>query len=163
EVDDWWAGLLRLPAAAVRAGGVFPLGHVDHAGVVAVEGACAPIVYGPPGVLPALHAAVRAGGGELAGGRAGELAAALGARAGEGQRWGRARARCEDPPGTATPQPRALARHQARPYGSLTNESCRCWLACTSRRSLPSARRAGPRGCPPTATSMMASCWRWPV
>jgi len=89
EVDDWWAGLLRLPAAAVRAGGVFPLGHVDHAGVVAVEGACAPIVYGPPGVLPALHAAVRAGGGELAGGRAGELAAALGSRAGEvrGPAW----------------------------------------------------------------------------
>ena len=51
EVDKWWADLLHLPAVAVRAGGVFALGHVDHAGVVAVEGASAPIVYGPADVF----------------------------------------------------------------------------------------------------------------
>jgi GNAT superfamily N-acetyltransferase len=72
EVDHWWAGVLRVPVAAVRAGGVFALGHADHAGVVAAEGAAAPIVYGPARVLPALHAAVQASGGDLAG-----LAAAL--------------------------------------------------------------------------------------
>jgi|SRR5215467_10756384 len=87
EVDEWWADLLHLPAAAVRAGGVFALGHVDHVGVVAVDGASAPIVYGPPGVLPALHAATRAAGRDLAGGRA--VAAALGSRAGDmrGPAW----------------------------------------------------------------------------
>ena len=87
EVDDWWAGLLRLPAAAVRAGGVFALSHVDHVGVVAVDGASAPIVHGPPDVLPALHAATRAGGRDLVGGRA--VAAALGSRAGDvrGPAW----------------------------------------------------------------------------
>lgn len=67
EVDLWWAAVLRVPVAAVRAGGVFALGHVDHAGVVVVEGAAAPIVYGPARVLPALHAAVQASGGDLAG------------------------------------------------------------------------------------------------
>jgi GNAT superfamily N-acetyltransferase len=76
EVDHWWAGVLRVPVAAVRAGGVFALGHVDHAGVVAVEGAAAPIVYGPARVLPALHAAVRAGSGDL--GTTTHLALALG-------------------------------------------------------------------------------------
>src|SRR5258708_1983413 len=77
EVAHWWAAVLRVPAAAGRAGGVFALGHVDHVGVVAVEGASAPIVYGPPQVLPALHAA-RAGGGELVEGP--RLAAALAPR-----------------------------------------------------------------------------------
>jgi len=87
EVDQWWAQVLHLPAAAVRAGGVFALGHVDHVGVVAVDGASAPIVYGPPGVLPALHAATRAGGRDLTDGRA--VAAALGSRAGDvrGPAW----------------------------------------------------------------------------
>ena len=47
DVDHWWAGVLRVPVAAVRKGGVFALGHVSHVGVVAVEGATAPIVYGP--------------------------------------------------------------------------------------------------------------------
>jgi GNAT superfamily N-acetyltransferase len=67
---------LRVPVAAVRAGGVFALGHVDHVGVVAVDGAAAPLVYGPSKALPALYAAVRASAGDLAEGH--HLAAALG-------------------------------------------------------------------------------------
>src|SRR5438874_13448240 len=87
DVDQWWAGVLRVPVAAVRAGGVFALGHVDHAGAVAVEGAAAPIVYGPAQVLPALHAAARASRGGLAEGQ--HLAAALAPRAGRvhGPAW----------------------------------------------------------------------------
>lgn len=46
DVDHWWAGVLRVPVAAMRAGGVFALGHVDHVGVVAADGAAAPVVYG---------------------------------------------------------------------------------------------------------------------
>jgi hypothetical protein len=79
EVDRWWAAVLRVPAAAVRAGGVFARGHVDHVGVVAVEGAAAPIVYGPAQLLPALDAAMRAGGDDLVEGS--RLAAALAPRA----------------------------------------------------------------------------------
>ena len=75
DVDHWWAGVLRVPAAAVRAGGVFTLGHVNHVGVVAIEGAAAPIVYGPAQVLPALHEAMQASHGDLAEGH--HLAAAL--------------------------------------------------------------------------------------
>src|SRR5215472_6716898 len=87
EVDKWWADLLHLPAAAVRAGGVFALSQVDHVGVVAVDGASAPIVYGPPDVLPALLEATRAGGRDLIDGRG--VAAALGSRAGDvrGPAW----------------------------------------------------------------------------
>jgi len=87
DVDHWWAGVLRVPVAAVREGGVFALGHVSHVGVVAVEGAAAPIVYGPAQVLPALHAAVRASRSDLAEGQ--HLAAALGPRAGRvlGPAW----------------------------------------------------------------------------
>jgi hypothetical protein len=58
---------------------VFALGHVNHVGVVAVDGAAAPIVYGPAQVLPALHAAVRAGSGDPAEGQ--HLTAALAPRA----------------------------------------------------------------------------------
>ncbi len=55
------------------------LGHVDHVGVVAIEGAATPIVYGPAEVRTALDAAVRASSGDLAEGH--QLIAALGARA----------------------------------------------------------------------------------
>ena len=75
EVDSWWAHVLCLPVAAVRAGGVYAVAHLDHAGVIAVEGAAAPIVYGPARVLPVLHAAVQASGGSVSDGR--QLAAAL--------------------------------------------------------------------------------------
>ena len=75
EVDRWWADVLGVPAAAVRAGGVFAVGHADHVGVVAVDGGAAPIVYGPSRLLPVLRAAARAGHGNLAAGP--YLAAAL--------------------------------------------------------------------------------------
>ena len=35
-----------MPAAAMRAGGVFPGSRFDHVGIVAVAGAAAPVVYG---------------------------------------------------------------------------------------------------------------------
>ena len=57
EADRWWAGLLRVPETAMRAGGVFAASHLDHAGVVAVDGAAAPVVYGPADVIPLLRAA----------------------------------------------------------------------------------------------------------
>jgi GNAT superfamily N-acetyltransferase len=79
DVDHWWADVLRLPAAAIRAGGVYALDHVDHVGMVAVDGAAAPIVYGPPQVLPALHAAAPADGSDLT--EVSPLAAELGPRA----------------------------------------------------------------------------------
>jgi hypothetical protein len=79
EVDQWWADVLHVPAAAVRTGGVFALDHVDHVGVVAVEGAESPIVYGPTAVLPVLRRAARAGHADPADGH--RLAAALGPRA----------------------------------------------------------------------------------
>ena len=123
-MDNWWAAVLRVPAAAVRAGGVFALGHVDHVGVVAVEGASAPIVYGPPQVLPALHAA-RAGGGELVEGP--RLAAALAPRVRrvQGPAWyGYATARTLGaPPGRAVRPlreadlPMLAALHERTPAG----------------------------------------------
>jgi len=64
EVDHWWAEVLQVPVDAVRAGGAFVLGHVNHAGVVAVDNAANPIVYGPAEVLPTLQAAVRASSGD---------------------------------------------------------------------------------------------------
>src|SRR5215469_10976491 len=75
EVDGWWADVLHVPAAAVRAGGVFALDHVDHVGVVAVDGAAAPVAYGPTRVLPAVQATARVGRGDLVDGA--DLAAAL--------------------------------------------------------------------------------------
>jgi hypothetical protein len=78
DVDHWWADVLRLPAAAIRAGGVYALDHVDHVGIVAVNSAAAPIVYGPPQVLPALQAAARTGSSDLTEGSV--LAAELGPR-----------------------------------------------------------------------------------
>jgi hypothetical protein len=144
EVDHWWAGVLRVPVAAVRAGGVFALGHADHAGVVAAEGAAAPIVYGPARVLPALHAAVQASGGDLAG-----LAAALAPLASRvlGPAWyGYATARTH------------LARRQARPYARCANQTCRCSPPCMSEHPRPSGKKAAPQGCPHTATSITANC-----
>ena len=84
EVDRWWADVLGVPAAAVRAGGVFAVGHADHVGVVAVDGGAAPIVYGPSRLLPVLRAAARAGHGNLAAGP--YLAAAAFTGASEGLR-----------------------------------------------------------------------------
>ena len=57
EVDTWWAGVLGVPLAAMRAGGAHAV-SLDHAGVVAVDGAAAPLGYGPADVLPALRAAM---------------------------------------------------------------------------------------------------------
>ena len=80
EVDRWWAGMLRVPETAMRAGGVFAAGHLDHVGVVAVDGAAAPVVYGPADVIPLLRAAAaRADREALLQGD--HLAGALGARA----------------------------------------------------------------------------------
>jgi GNAT superfamily N-acetyltransferase len=88
EADRWWAGLLRVPETAMRAGGVFAASHLDHAGVVAVDGAAAPVVYGPADVIPLLRAATaRADREALLQGD--HLAGALGARAGQlrGPAW----------------------------------------------------------------------------
>jgi len=79
DVDHWWADVLCLPAAAIRAGGVYALDHVDHVGIVAVDGAAAPTVYGPPQVLPALQAAAPTDNGDLT--EVSLLAAELGPRA----------------------------------------------------------------------------------
>src|SRR5260221_13791236 len=64
EVDHWWAEVLQVPVDAVRAGGAFALGHVNHAGVVAVDNAANPIVHGPAEVLPTLQAGGRASRGD---------------------------------------------------------------------------------------------------
>ena len=56
EVDRWWAQVLGVPAAAIRAGGVFPASRFDRVGIVAVAGAAAPLAYGPADTRPALHA-----------------------------------------------------------------------------------------------------------
>jgi hypothetical protein len=80
--------MLRVPETAMRAGGVFAAGHLDHVGVAAVHGAAAPVVYGPPGVIPLLRAAAaRVGHEALLQGD--HLAGALGARAGQvrGPAW----------------------------------------------------------------------------
>jgi hypothetical protein len=80
EVDRWWGEVLGLPAAAMRAGGVFAASRFDHVGVVAVAGAAAPVVYGPADTAPALHAMLKQAGrpGAL---EAGHLAELLGPRA----------------------------------------------------------------------------------
>ena len=69
-----------MPVAAMRAGGVFPASRFDHVGIVAVAGAAAPVVYGPAGTRPALHAMAEQAGGSGAL-DAGHLAALLGPRA----------------------------------------------------------------------------------
>jgi FR47-like protein len=88
EADRWWAGVLRVPETAIRAGGVFAATHLNHVGVLDVDGAAAPVVYGPADVLPLLRAAAaRAGRAALLQGD--HLAGALGARAGQlrGPAW----------------------------------------------------------------------------
>lgn len=87
EVDQWWAETLRVPMAALRSGGMFALEHVDHVGVLAVEDAAAPLVYGPPQVLPALDA--MAGAKVVDAADAQRLVAALGSSAGRvlGPAW----------------------------------------------------------------------------
>jgi hypothetical protein len=62
--DRWWAGVLRVPETAMRAGGAFAASHLDHAGVVAVDGAAAPVVYGPADVIALLRAAAARAGRE---------------------------------------------------------------------------------------------------
>jgi len=88
EADRWWAQVLGVPAAAMRAGGVFPASRFDHVGIVAVAGAAAPVAYGPASTRPALHAMLEhaSGTGAL---EAGNLAALLGPRAGRvlGPAW----------------------------------------------------------------------------
>jgi len=56
EADRWWAEVLGVPAAAIRAGRVFPRSRFDHVGIVVVAGAAAPVVYGPADTGPYLHA-----------------------------------------------------------------------------------------------------------
>ncbi|MDR2988039.1 MAG: GNAT family N-acetyltransferase [Nocardiopsaceae bacterium] len=87
EVDQWWAEVLRLPVSAVRSGRVYALDHVDHVGVVSVDGSAAQLIYGPPKAMPALHAAVAGNAVDLADG--GRLAAAIGPGAGRvlGPAW----------------------------------------------------------------------------
>lgn len=110
-VDNWWAEVLRLPTDAMRTGGIFALDHADHAGVVAVSRAAAPVVYGPADVLPTLHAAAaRLGADDLIQGR--HLAAMLAPRAGRvlGPAWyGYATADTLAPAGS--PSVRALGEH----------------------------------------------------
>jgi GNAT superfamily N-acetyltransferase len=135
DVDHWWAGVLRVPAAAARTGGVFALGHVSHVGVVAVEGAAAPIVYGPAQVLPALHQAMRASHGDLAEGH--HLAAALGPLASrvQGPAWY----------GYATAQTLGPAASQARPL----REPDLPLLAALHERTSPAERdESGTTGLP---------------
>ena len=79
EADHWWAEVLRVPVDAVRTGGVFALSHVNHVGVVAIDNAANPIVYGPAEVLPMLQSAVPVSTGDLAEGH--YLAASLAPRA----------------------------------------------------------------------------------
>ena len=62
EVDRWWAGVLGVPAAAMRAGGVFAASRFDHVGIVAVAGAAAPVVYGPADTGPALRTMLKEAG-----------------------------------------------------------------------------------------------------
>lgn len=88
EADRWWAQVLGVLAAAMHTGGVFPASHFDHAGIVAVAGAAAPLVYGPLGTRAALRRMLEDAGraGALDGGH---LAALLGPRAGRvlGPAW----------------------------------------------------------------------------
>jgi len=62
EAERWWAGVLRLPPGALRSGGAFAAGHLDHVGVVLAAGAAGPLAYGPPHLVPVLGAALAAAG-----------------------------------------------------------------------------------------------------
>lgn len=87
EVDTWWAGVLGVPLAGVRAGGAHAV-SLDHVGIVAVDGAAAPLGYGPAAEIPVLRAAMaRADRETLL--RGDDLAAALAPRAGRvlGPAW----------------------------------------------------------------------------
>lgn len=87
DVDTWWAGVLGVPLAAMRAGGTHAV-SLDHVGIVAVDGAAAPLGYGPAGLIPVLRAAMaRADRETLL--RGDHLAAALAPRAGRvlGPAW----------------------------------------------------------------------------
>jgi Acetyltransferase (GNAT) family len=57
EVDTWWAGMLGVPLAAIRAGGAHAV-SLDNVGIVAVDGAAAPLGYGPANVIPVVRAAM---------------------------------------------------------------------------------------------------------
>jgi hypothetical protein len=113
EVGDWWAEVLGLPAAAVRAGGVYVRDGAGHVGVVAVGGAAAPIVYGPSAALPELREAARAGAGRLVEGR--QLAALLGPGP----------AGCWDQRGMGMRLPRRSPRRTATPCARWPNQICR--------------------------------------
>jgi hypothetical protein len=80
DVDRWWGEVLGVPAAAMRAGGVFAASRFDHVGMVVVAGAAAPVVYGPADTGPALHTMLKLAGssGAL---DADDLAGLLGPRA----------------------------------------------------------------------------------
>src|SRR5215471_11351108 len=80
DVDRWWAEVLGVPVAAMRAGGVFPASRFDHVGIVAVAGVAAPVVYGPADTGPALHAMLEQAGSTCAL-EADHLAGLLGPRA----------------------------------------------------------------------------------
>jgi hypothetical protein len=80
EVDRWWAGVLGVPAAAMRAGGVFAASRFDHIGIVDVAGVAAPVVYGPADTRPVLHIMLKQAG-STGGLEADHLAGLLGPRA----------------------------------------------------------------------------------
>jgi RimJ/RimL family protein N-acetyltransferase len=87
EVDTWWAGVLGVPLDAMRAGGAHAV-SLDHVGIVAIDGAEAPLGYGPANMIPVVRAAMaQADPHTLLEGDA--LAAALAPRAGRllGPAW----------------------------------------------------------------------------
>jgi len=57
EVDTWWAGMLGVPLAAMRSGGAHAV-SLDRVGIVAVDGAAGPLLYGPANVIPVLRGAM---------------------------------------------------------------------------------------------------------
>jgi hypothetical protein len=63
EVDTWWAGMLGVPLAAMRSGGAHAV-SLDRVGIVAVDGAAAPLLYGPANVIPVLRGAMARADGE---------------------------------------------------------------------------------------------------
>jgi GNAT superfamily N-acetyltransferase len=63
EVDTWWAGMLGVPLAAIRSGGAHAV-SLDRVGIVAVDGAAAPLLYGPANVIPVLRGAMARADGE---------------------------------------------------------------------------------------------------
>ena len=110
EVDTWWAGVLGVPLAAMRAGGTHAV-SLDQVGIVAVGGAAAPLGYGPANAIPVLRAAMgRVDGETLLQGD--HLAAALGPRAGRmlGPAW-YGYATAESLEDNRSPAVRPLAEH----------------------------------------------------